>query len=228
MKRLLTVVTTVAILLVGTAASGTVFLYEDFETMPADWSQDGTHGLWHLDTYRSAGGNYSAAYNLPTAAAPGRTYNTGTSNWGTLYSAAVDVTGAPAVYFDVWSWLETENVGYAPAPTFDRALIGVYDVAMNPVFMFGPDINAFADSAWEHLFSNDFKPVLDSYAVSQFRLGFYFDTIDDEANDYEGWYLDDLRVHDGETPPIPEPSTWLLLSTGLLGVGAAARKRFFG
>ena len=53
-------------------------------------------------------------------------------------------------------------------------------------------------------------------------------TVDDFDNDYEGWYLDDLTIHDGETPPIPEPSTWLLLSTGLLGVGAAARKRFFG
>ena len=50
MKRLLTVVTTVAILLVATAAFGTVFLYEDFETMPADWYQDGTDLLWHLDS----------------------------------------------------------------------------------------------------------------------------------------------------------------------------------
>jgi hypothetical protein len=51
------------------------------------------------------------------------------------------------------------------------------------------------------------------------------DAIEDSC---EGWYLDDLLIHDGETPPIPEPSTWLLLSTGVLGVGAAARKRFFG
>ena len=228
MQRLLTVVTTVAILLVATAAFGTVFLYEDFETMPADWYQDGSNLLWHLDSYRSVSGSQSAAYNLPTAAAPGRTYNTGSTNWGTLYSAAVDVTGAPAVYFDVWSWLETENLDYTPAPGFDLAVIGVYDVLMNPVFAFGPDINGFRHSTWEYLSSNDFKPALDSYALSQFRLGFYFDTVDDFDNDYEGWYLDDLTIHDGETPPIPEPSTWLLLSTGLLGVGAAARKRFFG
>ncbi len=228
MKRLLTVVLTAALLFGASAASGTVFLYEDFESPLVDWWQSGSHGLWHLDTYRSAGGNYSAAYNLPTAGAPGRTYNTGISNYGTMYSAAVDVTGASAVYFDVYSWLQTENADYTPAPWFDLAVIGVYDVAMNPVFAFGPDINGFRHSMWEYLSSNDFKPVLDSYAVSQFRLGFYFDTVDALANDFEGWYLDDLTIHDGETPPIPEPSTWLLLSTGLLGVGAAARKRFFG
>ena len=228
MKRSLTVVAAFSILLLAASASGTVFLYEDFEDATVDWWQDGSHLLWHGDTYRSAGGNYSAAYNFPLAGAPGRTYNTGTHNWGTLYSAAVDVTGAPAVYFDVWSWLQTENPDGASSPAFDRALIGVYDAGFNPVFAFGPDINYFPHSNWEHLFSNDFKPALDSYAVTQFRLGFYFDTIDASFNDYEGWYIDDLRIHDGETPPIPEPSTWLLLSTGLLGIGAAARRRFFG
>ena len=131
-------------------------------------------------------------------------------------------------YTDFRKMIETENLDGASSPAFDRALIGVYDAGFNPVLAFGPDINYFPHSNWEHLFSNDFKPALDSYAVTQFRLGFYFDTIDASFNDYEGWYIDDLRIHDGETPPIPEPSTWLLLSTGLLGIGAAARRRFFG
>jgi hypothetical protein len=228
MQRLLTVVTTVAILLVATAAFGTVFLYEDFETMPAGWQETGSHGLWHLETYRSVSGSQSAAYNWGGAAAPYPTYNTGSINWGTLYSAPVDVTGASAVYFDVNSWLHTENGPGWTSYGFDLARIGVYDTFLNPVFVFGPDINYFAHSVWMHISSPNFKPWLDSSAVSQFCLGFHFDTVDANLNDFEGWYLDDLRIHDGETPPIPEPSTWLLLSTGLLGVGAAARKRFFG
>jgi hypothetical protein len=197
--------------------------------MPAGWEAKGSADmLWHLETYRSVSGSQSAAYNWTPAAASYPTYDTGAPNWATAFSPVVDVTGAPAVYFDVWSWLQTENPDFSPAPAFDRAVIGVYDAALNPVFSFGPDINGFRHSMLEYLSSNDFKPGLDSYALSQFRLGFYFDTVDGLFNDFEGWYLDDLRIHDGETPPIPEPSTWLLLSTGLLGAGAAARKRLFG
>lgn len=231
MRTALAVVAAAAVLLVASVASGTVFLYEDFESgPPADWWQSGTPGLWHVESYRSVSGGWSAAYNWTPAAAPYPTYNTGDWNYGTMYSAAVDVAGASAVYFDVWSWLETENPDYTYDPSFDMAKIGVYDVAFNPVFQFAPDINDFTHATWLHLASVDFKSLLDSHAVSQFRLGFYFDTVDAMYNDYEGWYLDDLRIWDGEDtpPPIPEPSTWLLLSTGLLGVGAAARKRFFG
>jgi hypothetical protein len=60
------------------------------------------------------------------------------------------------------------------------------------------------------------------------KLGFGFDSVDEYNNNYEGWYIDDVLLTDGETPPVPEPSTLILLGTGLLGAGAVLRKRVRG
>lgn len=227
MKHVFTVLLAAALIMSAGSASGVVFLYEDFEGDVSDWLI--TPGsLWHLETYRSHSSSHSAAYNT---GAPLYTYDTGGPNWGTLYSPVVDITGASALYMDVWSWLETENIPEQQYYTWDKATVAVYDPM--GVYEFGfdeMDANYFPHTQWVHLVSeDDVKPVFDFYGVTQFRLGFCFNTVDSTFNDYEGWYLDDLYIHDGgETPPIPEPSTWLLLSTGLLGVGAAARRRLFG
>ena len=227
MKRLLTAGLVAALLLGASAASGTVFLNEGFEGDVSNWWVT-ADCLWHPETYRSHSGSWSAAYN--NGGNPDYTYNTGSSNWGYLYSPVVDITGASELYMSVWSWLETENAPGDTSYMWDVARVAVYDPSFNYEFGFDEmDFNYFPHSTWVHAESEeDVKPTFDFYGVSQFRLGFYFDTGDAIGNDYEGWYLDDLYIHDGETPPIPEPSTWLLLSTGLLGVGAAARKRFFG
>ncbi|MBD3348301.1 MAG: PEP-CTERM sorting domain-containing protein [Candidatus Eisenbacteria bacterium] len=76
------------------------------------------------------------------------------------------------------------------------------------------------------MWTDNFKPTLDSHGLNEFRVGFYFDTVDWMFNEYEGWYVDDVLVHDGQAPPIPEPSTWLLLSTGLVGAVPFVRRKF--
>ncbi len=230
MKHLLTLCLAAALLLGASAASGTIFLNEDFEGSIDDWYQSGSHALWHPETYRSHSGTYSMAYNWTPASAAIPTYNTGSSNWGVLYTPAIDITGASELYMSVWSWLQTENAPGDTAYNYDIARVAVYDPSFAYEFGFDDmDFNYFPHSEWVHAESeDDVKPLFDMHGVSQFRLGFYFDTGDAMFNDYEGWYLDDIYIHDGGAPPVPEPSTWLLLSTGLLGVGAAARKRFFG
>jgi len=147
------------------------------------------------------------------------------ANYGRAWSPVVDVTGAGAVYMDFASWLETENSAGEPDYMFDIAHVEVFDTDYNYKFTFTPDINYFAHGQWNYLESNNFKPTLDMYGLSEFRAAFYFDTVDNMFNLYEGWYVDDVLIHDGEAPPIPEPSTWLLLSTGLIGAVPFVRRK---
>lgn len=223
MKHLFAIGLVAAMMFSAATASGTVFLHEDFEGGISDWYH--VNGdLWHVDTYRSNSATHSLAYNW---GAPWYDYQTLFGNYGIAWTPTVDVTGASEVYMDFASWLQTENGPGESSYEYDIAHVQVYDPDFNLAFELQPDINYFAHEQWNMLYSTDLKPFLDMHGLSQFRVGFYFDTVDFIDNNYEGWYVDDIVLHDGGgTPPVPEPSTWLLLSTGLLGVVPIARRKF--
>ena len=148
MKRLLTAGLVAALLLGASAASGTVFLNEGFEGDVSNWWVT-ADCLWHPETYRSHSGSWSAAYN--NGGNPDYTYNTGSSNWGYLYSPVVDITGASELYMSVWSWLETENAPGDTSYMWDVARVAVYDPCFNSEFGFDElDFNYFPHSSWVH------------------------------------------------------------------------------
>jgi len=206
-----------ALLLVATGASATVFLQEGFESDALGWEVVGQINnepgvLWHRETHRPHTGTWSMAYNT---GAPDYNYDVGTS-WGLLASPWIDLSSASSVQLTFSSWLETENDPYE----YDVAFFMLKDDGL-PWVELAPDIQTRPQGQW-----NDLAYDLSSVAgAPEVRIGFYFSTMDDIGNDFEGWYIDDVLLTDGETPPVPEPSTLLLLGTGLLGAGAVLRMR---
>ncbi len=157
-------------------------LDEDFENGLGDWVAD---GLWHL----VAGSSCLPAPPSPTSAAYyGRDgdcdYDTG-NNAGTLTSP--EITGLDAGSELTFSHLrQVESFG---GGSFDRTRVEVV-TAGGATEIFALDSGDPSAGAWVS------SPTLSlgAFAGETIRLRFSFDTMDDVANDFTGWAIDDVRV----------------------------------
>jgi len=83
-----------------------------------------------------------------------------------------------------WSWYETET-----GTVFDQRWVQI-SVDGGP-FQDLAQLSGDPMQAWvEHSF--DLSP----YVGSQVRIRFDFDTVDDLGNQFRGWYIDDVAVHE--------------------------------
>ncbi len=157
--------------------------FDNFDDgIPDGWQAT---GLWHLEKKRCNSSPYSFAYNN------GTNYNTGRRNSGYIISPEIDLSSVKSAKLSFWTFWEHESYPW-----------GYYD---------NMKVEIFDGSSWNQIFYNDCKGLsysdwhqevfdISSYCGKKIKIRFSFDTVDGLYNNYEGWYIDDVRVE------IPEPT----------------------
>jgi hypothetical protein len=162
-------------------ANATDFFSDDMESGVNDWSAD---GLWHQSNSRYHSSSTSWAYN------DGVDYDTGDHNTGSLTSPTIDLTTTNIGNLTFWTWYEVE----APTKTYDQMWIQISE--NSGPFVSEYQIDPSQMNSWIRVSLN-----ITSYVGNIIRIRFFFDSIDSIANDFEGWYIDDVVVNDIPLPP---------------------------
>ena len=171
---------------------------DDVESGTNGWTAS---GLWHRTARRAASGQYSWWFGQESTG----TYNTGARAFGSLTSPAIDLSGVTGAAVEWDQVLLTE--GFGNAIDLGGGAAGAYLNADSGRLLISTDSGA----TWKtltHLAHNTttgtFTPYrinLSRFTGSSILLRFEIDTIDDQSNDFEGWFIDDVRVSRLSTQP---------------------------
>lgn len=161
----------------------TAIFQDDMESGANGWTAD---GLWHLANHRSSSPDTAWYYGLDSS----RNYDTGSSNTGHLVSPEIELQSWAYInlVFNSWHKTEVEDPVNRDLKTVE---ISVFE--------------AGSWSGWNTLYTLDSSTVnqglwlqyrldLSGYAGKKVRIRFTFDTVSNEFNDYEGWYIDDVKL----------------------------------
>ena len=159
----------------GSTTIPTIAFSDDMES-GLGWTSD---GLWHHETYRYNSPISSWAYNTGP---PYYTYNTGTSNSGSLTSSVIDLSDFSSATLAFEAFYQTEGMG----TYWDRRKV---QVGIDGVFTDVDQLSGDPMLKW-----NAYAVDISSYAGKNVQVRFSFDTIDGALNDFEGWYIDDVSI----------------------------------
>jgi len=164
-------------------SSAVIRFFDDFESGLSKWQS--ITGLWHLTDTGSA---WPDPCHTPTHAmwfgneSTGN-FNTGFQENGTLISIPFSLVGLDAATLKFYHWREGEGGGY-------------YDISFVYISIDGSNWDLLYENItnyippWEHV-SLDISGYGGNSSV---QLKFYFDTLDEVANAYRGWLVDDIHV----------------------------------
>jgi PKD repeat protein len=153
-------------------------VYADDMSFPGVWVVAGTPtpSLWHRSQRRSYSATYAWWYGRENTG----TYNTGARNWGTL-TTSVDLAGYAEAGLAFAEWSQVEGT-----PNFDRTRVQASVDGTTWITVFE---SHGTSGGWAERWVD-----LTAYAGQLVQIRFFLDTIDYLLNDYEGWYVDDVRV----------------------------------
>ncbi len=161
-------------------------LSESFESGAGGWT---TGGLWHLAANSSCA---APGYSSPTRAMVygqdgGCDYDTGGQTSGDLISPEIaGITAESTLSFDYFRQVENE-----PSFEVDTTEVAVAVAGTSTwTTVWSRDSTTASENAWTAS-----GPIsLAAWAGETVRLRFRFDSVDEIANDYVGWLVDDVEV----------------------------------
>ena len=164
-------------------------LDENFDggSLPIGWSATNTNtSAWGVDASPNPPGYRSASYSLNYN--NGTDYNDGAANSGVVTTAAIDNSLATSTTIQFYYQLQTEN-----GTTWDWVQINILRASDNAVLQtVGGDGTSIPDaSSWTQYTIIGNAAVI---AESSIKLRFTFSADDGIANNYFGWFIDDLHV----------------------------------
>jgi prepilin-type N-terminal cleavage/methylation domain-containing protein len=168
-----------------------LILEEDAESGDNGWTTVGDAGgnaLWHIDSHPPGYAAASHAWYYGVNAT--RTYNTGNGNSGTLVSPSISLCDFDSARLRFSSWHETDpdpstvnttDYKYLDVSTDGGAnwIEGIYQITTPETAM----------GLWQEI-----EIDLSAYTGQTIMIRFRFDTGDAQNNDWEGWYVDNIRV----------------------------------
>lgn len=164
----------------ATTSGGTLVYAEGAENGLEGWTLD---GLWHVTERRAAEGGHAAWYGQEDTG----NYDTGGTNAGELTSPVISLAGVQNPVLVFAEFIQAEDQPYDNADV----IVALADDPGSAVLIpktTGNTLGAFQPRV---------VPIPE-FAGQDIRITFRFDTVDDIANDTEGWYVDDIRII-GET-----------------------------
>lgn len=157
------------------AANPKVIFDDDFEHGISKWQS--VTGLWHLTTNSSRSLTHSMWFGNESTG----NYDQGVVS-GNLTSNPFDISRAINASLEFYHWKEVEEY-----TIYDASSVFISNDNTNWDEIYWNNTNVLP---WEKLSFN-----ISAYCGnSSVQIRFYFDSVDDEANNYRGWYIDDVFI----------------------------------
>ena len=210
-------------MLAFSAANAALLYSEDFEAPLVGWSMS---GLWHVTSNFPAGGSNALGYvqgETMHSATPNGNYNTGSTNFGTAYSAAVSLPSAGPTTLKLQAFNHNE-FGNDPN-NYDILRVGISTdggASFTILTSTSPNdsVPTFAYWTGADVYQN-LSLDLSAYNGQTVRLAFSYDTVDGAFNNHPGARIDNIMI-DGT---VPEPSSVGLACLSLACLGLMQRIR---
>ena len=184
---------------IGSAQAAEVTrLFNDVESGVAGWTEETlagvpTDSLWHITETRANSPTHSWWYGQE---ATGNYDTTGIANSGCLVSPVINLNGdATAATLEYWTWWQTET-----SSSWDLKKVYVRPVGAAT----GTCIETLPGGECPNTAGEVRTLDLSAYKGDDVQILFCFNTGDGTNNEFEGWFVDDIKVLvDVPTPPPP-------------------------